>query len=260
METPLLPQAAGTAALPLAVPISRPLALPWWFAAIQAFLICGIPTQVVVAGVLIYFFDAAPFDKTGGISLQFLASVLLFDTAVIALLIRAFLFLSGEESSDVFLGTRPAKREILRGLALVPVTFAAVTGIVVGLRWLFPSMHTVDQSPLEAYMRSPVESAVFLLVVVLAGGVREELQRAFILHRFEQRLGGIWLGLGLFSITFGVLHFDQGWDVATAIGMLGLFWGISYIRRRSAISNIVNHAGFNAAQVLQVVILRALHL
>ena len=99
---------------------------------------------------------------------------------------------------------------------------------------------------------------MFIVVVIVAGGVREELQRAFILHRFEQRLGGIHLGLVLFTIAFGALHADQGIDVSIAVGLLGLIWGLIYIRRRSAVLPIVNHAGFNALQVFQGVMARTL--
>jgi membrane protease YdiL (CAAX protease family) len=147
---------------------------------------------------------------------------------------------------------------VLRGLALLPVVFLAVTAIVLGLRAIAPWMHNVQKSPLEAFMRTPLETALFLFIVVLAGGVREELQRAFILHRFEQRLGGFRVGLAVFSLTFGALHIDQGFDVAVAIGLLGLFWGILYIKRRSAIVSMVNHASFNAAQVIQTAIAKAL--
>ena len=59
-------------------------------------------------------------------------------------------------------------------------------------------------------------------------------------------------------MLFGLLHFDQGWDVALAIGSLGLFWGVLYIKRRSAVMSMANHAGFNARQVAQVMIVRAL--
>ncbi len=69
------------------------------------------------------------------------------------------------------------------------------------------------------------QAAIFLVVVVLAGGVREELQRAFILHRFDQRLGGARVGLVLFTIAFGAFHLDQGYDVALAICCPGLVLG-----------------------------------
>jgi membrane protease YdiL (CAAX protease family) len=249
------------AALPLA-PAGRaplaltPAALPRWFAAIQVLLVCGIPTQLVVAVVLVFQFGM-PLMVDGGMSLEFFALLSLIDTALIALLIRFFLATSGESSADVFLGRRPIAGEVVRGLIFVPFTFLAVTGIVLGLRAVAPWTHTVDHSPVEAFMRTPFEAAIFLVVAVLAGGVREELQRAFILRRFSQRLGGINVGLTIFTITFGALHLDQGIDAAVAVGALGLFWGILYIRRGSAVAAMVNHAGFDAAQILQSVIVRS---
>jgi len=99
--------------------------------------------------------------------------------------------MNGENSRDVFLGHRPLRGEVWRGLALVPVVFIGVTIVVLALRSALPWLHTVKESPLAAFMQSPLEAAIFLVVVVLGGGVREELQRAFILHRFEQSLGGV---------------------------------------------------------------------
>ena len=236
-----------------------PTSLPRWFAMIQAFLICGIPTQLLVAAVLMLGMGMQPFEGSA-LSLEFFATLSFLDTAVVALLILVFLTLSGETSRDVFIGRRSVKREVLRGLLLVPVIAIGVTAVVLGMRAVAPWMHNVSTNPLEGFMRTPLEAAIFAVVVVLAGGVREELQRAFILHRFRQCLGGVKLGLAIFSITFALLHLDQGYDVATAVGLLGLFWGVMYIRRGSAMLGMANHAGFNAAQVAQVFLARSLSL
>ncbi len=230
---------------------------PRWIAGLQAAMVCGIPTQLTIATVLALVLHLPVLDR-GTISFEFFVVLSLVDTAAIALLIRAFLWMSGERPADVFVGPRPVRGEILRGLALVPVVFLAVTGIVLGIRAIAPSMHTVETNPFEAFLQSPMEAAIFVVVVVLAGGVREELQRAFILHRFAQRLGGARVGLAIFSVTFGALHLDQGADVAIAIGLLGLLWGVLYIQRRSAILPMVNHGAFNAIQVLQGVIAKSL--
>jgi membrane protease YdiL (CAAX protease family) len=103
---------------------------------------------------------------------------------------------------------------------------------------------------MEAYMDTPLKAGVFIMVVILAGGVREELQRGFILHRFDQRLGGAWAGLAVFSTYFGLVHLQQGIDVSIAVGCLGVIWGLLYIRRRSVVAGMVSHAGFDVAQVL----------
>src|SRR6476646_12057836 len=119
----------------------------------------------------------------------------LLDTALIAILIRIFLALSRENSSDVFLGRRRTAGEIVRGVVLIPVCLFVVVGFVNLIARLLPGLHDVPTSPYESYMQTPLRAGVFIVVVILAGGVREELQRAFVLHRFEQRLGGAAIGL-----------------------------------------------------------------
>lgn len=251
------------AAFPLADPTPVVLtasspALSRWLAALQVVLVSGIPTQFVAAAILAIGLRM-PLLDAHGVSFEFIAVVSLVDTAIIAMLIRFFLSLSGERSADVFVGPRPILGEALRGLAWLPLVFVGVTSLVLLIRAVAPWMHNVETSPFEAFLKTPGQAAIFLVVVVLAGGVREELQRAFILHRFDQRLGGARVGLVLFTIAFGAFHLDQGYDVALAICGLGLFWGLTYIRRRSAILPMVNHASFNAAQVIQIMLARTLN-
>ena len=256
-----LPLTESPGAPALVVP--RSLLLPRWFAVVQAFLVCGIlPTQLAIATMLVVFLDVPMLAGDGAISLHFLATLSLFDTALVALLIRVFLFLSGEESRDVFLGRRPIWGEVWRGLALVPVVLIGVTAIVLALRAVAPWLQTVKESPISQYMQNPYDAAIFLVVGVLAGGVREELQRGFFLHRFQRVLVGVRFGqaaaLGGYTLLFGALHFDQGLDVAIAVGSLGLLWGLLYLKRRSSVMPMVNHACFNGAQVAQQMIARSL--
>ena len=243
-------------ALPAEAVVTRP-PQPRWLALFEAVLVCGIPTQAFIAAFLLVVARMSP-QSGDGLSLTFFATLSLLDTVLVIGLMRFFLRASGERARDVFIGRRRIWREASIGLAFVPVVLMVVASVVLTLRALFPWMHTVPTNPFLSFMDSPLKAAVFVVVVVLAGGVREELQRAFILHRFEQRLGGIRLGLVLFTITFGALHLDQGVDVSVAVGLLGLIWGIIYIKRRSAVLPIVNHAGFNALQVFQGLFVRSL--
>jgi membrane protease YdiL (CAAX protease family) len=235
----------------------------WLFALLQSIAVCGIPTQVLVFGSMVLA-RGLPVNADGSLDLsfttklEFLAILSFIDTALIAILIRIFLMASKENSRDVYLGRRPSLREVGRGLALVPVTFLVVVLLVSAVRAIAPWLHNVKVSPLEAFMRNPLDAAIFLVVVMLAGGVREELQRGFILHRFGQRLGGMWVGNLTFGLAFGLLHFDQGWDIALVIGLLGLAWGALFIKRGSVLMPMANHAGFNAAQVMQQLIVTSM--
>ena len=94
---------------------------------------------------------------------------------------------------------------------------------------------------------------IFAFVVMVAGGVREEIQRGFVLRRFEQYLGGGVTGLIVFSALFGLGHLEQGRDVALATAVLGAFWGAIFLRRRSIAGPMVGHAGFNLAQVIKFI-------
>lgn len=257
MSVALEPASADPA--PSSAPVTSIVRPPHWsFALVQAIAVCGIPTQLFVAVVLIFIVQMPPVAADGSLSLEFIATVSFLDTALIAIFILIFLLVSRETSRDVYLGQRPVLKEAALGLALVPVAFILVVSLVYGVRAIAPWMHNVKVSPFEAFMGNPLDAAIFLAVAVLAGGVREELQRGFILHRFGQSLGGMWVGNLTFGLAFGLLHVDQGWDIALVIGTLGLAWGAFFIRRRSVVVSAVNHAGFNAANVLQQIIVTSL--
>ena len=134
----------------------------------------------------------------------------------------------------------------------MPVIFVAVGVLLNALRLFLPWLHNVRTNPLEQLAGSPAQAAMFALVAIVAGGVREELQRAFMLHRFEQYLGGAAVGVIVTSIGFGFLHGVQGRDAMITTGALGAFWAGVYLRRRSSIAPIVSHAGFNSLEILRV--------
>ena len=114
----------------------------------------------------------------------------------------------------------------------------------------------MPRNPLQDLAHTRANAVLFAVVVMIAGGVREEVQRAFVLRRFEQYLGGA-LGLVLFSVIFGLGHLPQGHDVAIATAILGAFWGAIYLRRRSILGPMVGHAGFNLAQVVKFIMVGA---
>ena len=125
------------------------------------------------------------------------------------------------------------------------------------IRLFAPSLHNVPSNPLEQLATTPEHAALFSLVAILAGGLREELQRAFMLRRFEQYLGGAVVGVWVISIAFGLGHLMQGWDAVITTGTLGAFWAWMYLRRRSSIAPIVSHAGFNSLEILRLAVLGA---
>jgi CAAX protease family protein len=241
----VLPEASES--LHEALPAPRP-SLSRGRLAAEVFLCSGFPTQLTIAAVLASIGIMPLID--GALSPTFVFTNLLIDSIVLLALLWFFLRQSGEDPRAVFFGSGPIEREIRIGMLSVPLVLTIVVAIQLVVSIVAPSLHNVPQSPFDAFLGSRWMLAGFIAVLVLAGGLREELQRAFLLHRFEQGLGGQVVGLLLTSIAFGLGHTMQGWDAAIATGTLGAFWGVLYAKRRSAAASIVSHAIFNVIQVV----------
>lgn len=216
----------------------------------EVVLCSSFPTQ----GAVIYLLRSvgvAPFDADGGLSFVFVMWLSMLDSCLLVGLIFLFLYAHGESPRDMFLGHRSPAREIGLGLVLIPVIFGVVVVMLLGVLRFSPGLHDVKSNPLEDLIDSRADAGLFAIVAIIAGGIREEIQRAFILRRFERHLGGAVVGLVLFSIVFGLGHVLQGTDAAITTGVLGLIWGIVYLRRGSILAPLVSHAGFDTAEIFR---------
>ena len=222
-------------------------------AVLEVSLCSGFPTQLLLAAALATVGIRATGDA-GDLSFGYVVTLSLVDAALVLGLIALFLRAGGESPRELVAGRRAVRAEARLGLVLVPVLVAGAIAGTTLLSWLAPGLRNVPENPFEALLDTPGRIALFGVVAVVAGGIREELQRAFILRRFEQHLGGGWLGLVVFSAAFGLGHQIQGWDAAILTGLLGALWGAIYLVRRSAVAPIVSHAGFNVTEILLAVV------
>lgn len=236
----------GRSEAPAASPSPGP-AIPRTRAVAEAFLCSSFPTQFLAAALLSVL--GLGSARGSGLDPTFVIAISMLDAALVVGLIVYFLHREGESLWRLVVGTRPILREVAVGVAIViPVTLG-VALVVVGARALWPSLHNVSVNPLTAFMADPRLAAVFAVVVVLAGGVREELQRAFQLHRLTPAVLPPWVALLVTSIAFGLGHTVQGRDVAVATFALGALWGAMWLRRGSLVAAAVCHALFNLGQV-----------
>ena len=217
-------------------------------------LICSdYPTQLAL-GATFAVLGFGPYTAQGQLRLGYVVGLSLADAAALIGLILLFLYAHGERPRNVLLGRRPFSLEAAAGLPLILVAFGIGIAVLAPIQRFAPWLHTVEHNPLQALLRSPRDAWLFALVVVVAGGVREEIQRAFLLHRFERWLGGGVTGVIVTSAAFGAGHLLQGADAAIATGLLGAFWGATYLRRRSAVASMVSHSGFDLLQILQFIV------
>jgi membrane protease YdiL (CAAX protease family) len=210
-------------------------------------------TQLAVGATLMAF-GIRPKTASGAFSLRYIVLLSLIDTPLLIGLICVFIRTHNERIRDVLLGTRSVAREAQLGVPLIIGALVLAVASVVVIRLSVPALHNLPANPFEDLLRRPRDAWTFAVVVVIAGGVREEIQRAFILHRFDVWLGGPVVGLIVTSVAFGGGHLIQGRDVAVATGVLGLYWGIIYLRRRSCVAPIVSHAGFDLIEVFQYMV------
>jgi membrane protease YdiL (CAAX protease family) len=223
--------------------------------AVGEILLCSsVPTQFAV-GALLVRAGLQPLDASGRLSLPFVVTLSLADTVLLIALMTLLMRAQGESPTALWIGERRPRREALVGFLLIPLVFVMVVALLNGLRLWIPSLHNVPTNPLEELAAGGVaNAAMFALVAIFAGGVREELQRAFLLRRFEQHLGGARVGVLVLSVAFGLGHLVQGWDAALTTGTLGAFWAVVYLWRRSSVAPVVSHAGFNSLEILRVAV------
>jgi membrane protease YdiL (CAAX protease family) len=99
-------------------------------------------------------------------------------------------------------------------------------------------------------IHSPRQLVLFIFAALVAGGVKEELQRAFILRRFQRRLGGAGVGLIVWSLAFGAGHYLQGVLGIFAATVYGFIFGALYLMRGNLVGPITAHAAYDTAVVL----------
>jgi membrane protease YdiL (CAAX protease family) len=225
-------------------------------ALLEVLLCSGFPTQLALGGTLVVL-GLRPFNHAGSLATTYVVAISLADTIFVLGLVVLFLRAHGERPRDVVIGERRIGAEAAAGIPLILVALGIAVASLLVVQRLAPWLHTVEQNPLQGVLQSRRDAWLFGLVVIVAGGLREEVQRAFILHRFEQWLGGGTVGVVISSVAFGAGHLVQGADVGVATGLLGAFWGVVYLRRRSAVAPIVSHAGFDLLQIVQFMFVRA---
>ena len=221
-------------------------------AALEVFLCSGIPTQLFVSGLLLAA-HVQPL-KDGQLDATWVSLVTLGDTLLVLGLAVLLIRSHGESPRELFFDARPALIEAVYGVLLVVPLLMGVALVVLWLRLSLPALHNVIENPFGAMLQSRLQTVAFAVVALVGGAVREEVQRAFLLTRFERHLGGPVVGLVVTSLAFGAGHWVQGWDSSIAIGLLGAVWGFIYLRRRSVVAPMVSHAGFNSFEIVQFLI------
>jgi membrane protease YdiL (CAAX protease family) len=172
-----------------------------------------------------------------------------FEAAVTFLILLIIMKARRETLSGLGLRLQRWKTNVLLGVLAAPclVVVSSAAGMIFQL---FLPRYALDKNPLMEMIHSPRQLALFIVAAILCGGVKEELQRAFILRRFQDRLGGAKAGLIIWSLVFGAGHYVQGVQGVFAATILGLVFGALYLMRGNLILPVTAHAVYNTLALL----------
>lgn len=220
------------------------------FAEILAVAFLGLPIALFLNVALTATYISTSGQATSAQQdTRVLFSILFADALVTVAIIWILQRARAETLSQIGLLLTDYKNEIrIAGFAL-----AGLFGLTVASNLIFhhflPSWVT-RENELLALLQTPFDLGLFLVTSVCVGGFKEELQRGFILDRFDKKFGAAHLGLLLWSFVFGAMHLYQGADSAVIAGFLGLFLGSLYLSRRSLLAPMIAHSAFNIIMVL----------
>ena len=219
--------------------------LKTWVVKVQALfevlLLAGVVSSLLA--MLPFAFSASPrehlLDNAGDA-----IAYLLLEAAITLLLMFLVMRAHGETLTWLGLSWTRWGVNVLAGLEIVPVLFLLNLVVSLIFQTFFPK-YFMESNPLAELVRSPQDLLLFTIAALIAGGFKEELQRAFILRRFQAYLGGAGLGLMLWSIVFGLGHYLQGVQGVVAATLFGLIFGAVYLIRGNLIIPMAAHGAYD---------------
>jgi membrane protease YdiL (CAAX protease family) len=223
-----------------------------WQAIMEIGFCSGVPTTLAVQAA----FAALGLDaQTILASARLTALFIFFESASLMGLIVGFQAQRGSTLKDLGIIPSVFRWDVVLGLAIVPVLFG-LNGLV---SWIFQEYlprYSSPRNPLLDLIQSRTDLVLFILLALWAGGIKEELQRAFILNRFKVQLAAPIIGLLLWSLAFGAGHAFQGIDSVIGAGLYGLLFGSVYLWRRCIIGPVIAHSFYDVMVLMGYWLLR----
>jgi membrane protease YdiL (CAAX protease family) len=187
--------------------------------------------------------------EISGWTLGHLFKIGLLKTAGTWVLVWLLLKHDGQKVSDLGLRKAQLKKSFLPGFLFGLVIFAVSN---VFIPWITQNWFSDSESVLTGnWFRSPVAIPVWIFLGLIAGGLTEEVSRAFVLTRFERAFGrvGLIIAIILSSVSFGIGHLYQGHGAAFSLGISGALYALVYLRRRSCWEAVIAHATFDTVGI-----------
>jgi uncharacterized protein len=232
---------------PLPVEISRKSWIDRFQAAFEILLLSGLVSGFLAA-LLLPLFHVRNTELLLK-DIRVLSIYLLVESGIALLILGAMLKLHHEAVHSLGFRGEHWKRNFAIGLVLVPFLFL-INGLVAILFKVYLPQYYMEKNPLVVNLHTPQQLALFIFSALIAGGIKEEIQRAFILNRFRSYLGGATTGLLIWSLAFGAGHYVQGAQGIVIASLYGFLFGGIYLLSGSLIAPIAAHGAYDALAIL----------
>lgn len=161
----------------------------------------------------------------------------------------AWILLRATGESFVTLGLKPeGYRSLGRGILFGIGVFVLVNIVLnVAIRVALAVLKVPAGGGVSALFQHRSDWPYWLFAAVVGGGLTEEVERAFILTRFEGLLGrrAVGFAVALDVFMFGFAHLYQGLAGAILAGCAGLAFALIFLRRRRVWDSVVAHAVYD---------------
>jgi membrane protease YdiL (CAAX protease family) len=217
-------------------------------AVFEIILVSGIVSSLLVSLVFAAIFGLNRL-KLLEMDVGFLTMYLLLESAVTFHILWMLMKARRETLPELGLRLKQWKANVFLGILAVPclLIVTGVTGLV--FKFFLPE-YFLEKNPLMEMIHSPRQLTLLIVAAIIGGGIKEELQRAFILRRFSHHLGGARVGLIVWSLVFGAGHYAQGAQGVCAAAILGFIFGVLYLIRGNLLLPITAHAVYNTLTLL----------
>ena len=174
---------------------------------------------------------------------------ILLEAGIALLILTVVLKIHRETISTLGLKWDRWKFHCALGLVVVPFLFM-INALVAVVFKIYLPQYFVEKNPITELIHTWQQLVLIIISALIAGGIKEELQRALILTRFRSYLGGAWLGLVLWSGVFGAGHYVQGVQGVVIATIYGFVFGIIYLMSGSLIAPIIAHGAYDAIALI----------
>lgn len=169
----------------------------------------------------------------------------LVNAAVIVLIIVWLLKLSRETFKDIGFDKHNLFKQLRTGFLFGLLIFI-LNSFIIGpiIEGLWPKAGGIDMS---LWFKNLYFLPVLFLLALFKAGFAEELERIFVLTRFEKLFGkqGLIFALTIGSIVFGFGHLYQGFGGMIQAVIRGLLYASVYLRKRRAFESVSAHATYD---------------